>query len=82
MEALLQIYMLKLKLEAVQREYLHLMALKTEYLNLIKHSQVPKVSLSTIFFFLFIYLAILSFFFSVYNLMYMHGLTGTEGRED
>ncbi|XP_021813205.1 uncharacterized protein LOC110756121 [Prunus avium] len=42
MEALLQIYMLKLKLEAVQREYLHLMALKTEYLNLIKHSQVPK----------------------------------------
>lgn len=56
MEALLQIYMLKLKLEAVQREYLHLMALKTEYLNLIKHSQIPKVSLSTIFFFLFIYL--------------------------
>ncbi|KAH0985085.1 hypothetical protein GBA52_012262 [Prunus armeniaca] len=42
MEALLQIYMLKLKLEAVQREYLHLMALKTKYLNLIKHSQVPK----------------------------------------
>ncbi|CAB4276278.1 unnamed protein product [Prunus armeniaca] len=42
MEALLQIYMLKLKLEAVQREYLHLMALKTEYLKLIKHSQVPK----------------------------------------
>ncbi|VVA35295.1 PREDICTED: mRNAion [Prunus dulcis] len=42
MEALLQIYMLKLKLEAVQREYLHLMALKTECLNLINHSQVPK----------------------------------------
>ncbi|BFG27966.1 hypothetical protein CerSpe_142400 [Prunus speciosa] len=43
MEALLQIYMLKLKLEAVQREYLHLMALKTEYLNRIKHSQEVKV---------------------------------------
>ncbi|KAL6282502.1 hypothetical protein ACE6H2_013431 [Prunus campanulata] len=43
MEALLQIYTLKLKLEAVQREYLHLMALKTEYLNRIKHSQEVKV---------------------------------------
>ncbi|PQQ21822.1 uncharacterized protein Pyn_19860 [Prunus yedoensis var. nudiflora] len=43
MEALVQIYMLKLKLEAVQREYLHLMALKTEYLNRIKHSQEVKV---------------------------------------
>ncbi|KAB2601335.1 hypothetical protein D8674_002340 [Pyrus ussuriensis x Pyrus communis] len=42
MDALFHIYMLKLKLEAVQREYLHLMAIKTGYIRLIKHLQVPK----------------------------------------
>ncbi|CAN6546255.1 unnamed protein product [Malus baccata var. baccata] len=44
-DALPHIYMLKLKLEAVHREYSHLMAIKTDYINLIKHRQVHEVSL-------------------------------------
>lgn len=43
MDAMLQIYLLKLKLEAVHKEYLDLMAIKTKYLDLIKHIRVPKV---------------------------------------
>ncbi|KAM1138735.1 hypothetical protein COP1_036629 [Malus domestica] len=39
-DALPHIYMLKLKLEEVHREYSHLMAIKTDYINLIKHLQV------------------------------------------
>ncbi|GMY37488.1 hypothetical protein FCV25MIE_32731 [Fagus crenata] len=40
--ALLYIYKLKLKLEAMKREYLNLMATKREYLKLMKHMQVSE----------------------------------------
>ncbi|GAV57607.1 hypothetical protein CFOL_v3_01144 [Cephalotus follicularis] len=42
MDALLYIYKLRLKLEAIVREYSYLMAIKREYIKLIKYVQVPK----------------------------------------
>lgn len=43
MDAMLHIYLLKLKLEAVHKQYLDLMAIKTKYLDLIKQIRVPNV---------------------------------------
>ncbi|KAG6777181.1 hypothetical protein POTOM_016997 [Populus tomentosa] len=42
MEALLYIYKLKLKLEAIKRELANLVAIKREYLSLMKQLQLPK----------------------------------------
>ncbi|XP_062011233.1 uncharacterized protein LOC133727852 [Rosa rugosa] len=42
MDAMLHIYLLKLKLEAAHKECLDLMAIKTKYLDLIKHLHVPE----------------------------------------
>lgn len=45
MDALLYIYKLKLKLEAIKRELANLVAIKREYyLSLMKQLQLPKVS--------------------------------------
>ncbi|KAJ4703693.1 Transcription factor bHLH35-like protein [Melia azedarach] len=41
-DCLLYIYKLKLKLEAIRREYSNLMAIKNAYLELMKSFQVPK----------------------------------------
>ncbi|KAL6198281.1 hypothetical protein ACLB2K_028073 [Fragaria x ananassa] len=41
-DAMLHIYLLKRKLEALHKECLDLMAIKTKYLDLIKHIHVPK----------------------------------------
>ncbi|XP_021295146.1 uncharacterized protein LOC110424782 [Herrania umbratica] len=38
----LHIYKLKVKLEEIQREHQNLMAIKNEYLTLLKHVQIPK----------------------------------------
>ncbi|XP_010999780.1 PREDICTED: uncharacterized protein LOC105107524 isoform X2 [Populus euphratica] len=42
MDALLCIYKLKLKLEAIKRELANLVAIKREYLSLMKQLQLPK----------------------------------------
>uniref|UniRef100_A0A3N7EZG3 Plant bHLH transcription factor ACT-like domain-containing protein n=1 Tax=Populus trichocarpa TaxID=3694 RepID=A0A3N7EZG3_POPTR len=42
MDALLYIYKLKLKLEAIKRELANLVAIKREYLSLMKQLQLPK----------------------------------------
>ncbi|KAJ6979298.1 hypothetical protein D5086_021564 [Populus alba] len=42
MDALLCIYKLKLKLEAIERELANLIAVKREYLSLMKELQLPK----------------------------------------
>ncbi|GKU92388.1 hypothetical protein SLEP1_g6122 [Rubroshorea leprosula] len=42
LDALLYIQQLKLKLQELQREYLNLLAIKNEYLTLMKHTQIPK----------------------------------------
>ena len=44
MDALLYIYKLKLKLEAIKRELANLVAIKREYLSLMKQLQLPKVT--------------------------------------
>ena len=44
MDALLCIYKLKLKLEAIERELANLIAVKREYLSLMKELQLPKVN--------------------------------------
>ena len=44
MEALLYIYKLKLKLEAIKRELANLVAIKREYLSLMKQLPLPKVN--------------------------------------
>nr|XP_011460625.1 PREDICTED: uncharacterized protein LOC105350388 isoform X2 [Fragaria vesca subsp. vesca] len=41
-DAMLHIYLLKRKLEALHKECLDLMAIKTKYLDLIKHIHMPK----------------------------------------
>ncbi|OMO65448.1 hypothetical protein COLO4_31243 [Corchorus olitorius] len=43
LNALLHIYKLKVKLEEMQREYQNLMAIRNQYLTLLKHIQIPKV---------------------------------------
>ncbi|KAL5772171.1 hypothetical protein ACOSQ2_012095 [Xanthoceras sorbifolium] len=42
MDSLIYIYKLKLKLEAIKREYSNLMAIKRQYLYLMEHVQVPE----------------------------------------
>ncbi|OMO76156.1 hypothetical protein CCACVL1_15861 [Corchorus capsularis] len=42
LNALLHIYKLKVKLEEMQREYQNLMAIRNQYLTLLKHIQIPK----------------------------------------
>ncbi|XP_021907791.1 uncharacterized protein LOC110822093 isoform X2 [Carica papaya] len=42
MKALLHIFKLKLKMEAINREYSNLLEIKKQYLNLIKQIQLPK----------------------------------------
>ncbi|KAH9749103.1 transcription factor bHLH35-like protein [Citrus sinensis] len=42
MDSLLYVCKLKLKLEAIKREYSNLMAIKKAYLDLMKHNRVPK----------------------------------------
>jgi hypothetical protein len=44
MDALLCIYKLKLKLEAIKTELANLIAVKREYLSLMKELQLPKVN--------------------------------------
>ncbi|XVF87296.1 hypothetical protein PTKIN_Ptkin18bG0107900 [Pterospermum kingtungense] len=41
-KVLLHVYKLKVKLEEIQREYQNLMAIRNEYLMLLKHIQTPK----------------------------------------
>ena len=40
MDALFYIYLLKLKLEAIKREYSNLVAIKEEYLKILKHIHI------------------------------------------
>ncbi|KAK3206818.1 hypothetical protein Dsin_020864 [Dipteronia sinensis] len=42
MDSLLYIYKLKLKLEAIKREYSNLMEIKRQYIYLMEHIQVPE----------------------------------------
>ncbi|XP_022714580.1 uncharacterized protein LOC111274228 [Durio zibethinus] len=42
LNVLLHFYKLKIKLEEIQREYQNLMAIRNEYLTLLKHIQIPK----------------------------------------
>lgn len=41
MDAFFYIYLLKLKLEAIKREYSNLVAIKEEYLRRMKHIHLP-----------------------------------------
>lgn len=65
MDSLLYIYKLKLKLEAMKREYSNLMAIKRKYLYIMEHIQVSEViSFSLLlsgYLFIFVYIVLSNF---------------------